>query len=142
MDGPLEDTVPASCPITTRDLLTFTFGFGMVGEMFASPQPGPIVAAADELRLAMIGLAMWPAVQHDPDTWIAGLGSLPLLAQPGERWRSLGIGRARPLGQVSAGSGHTIGEVGWPWVRPPHSGSGPCCYRLDVAGSVPCSCAS
>jgi hypothetical protein len=34
------------------------------------------------------------------------------------------------------------GEVGWPWMRPPHTGSGPCCYRLDVAGSVPCSCAS
>ena len=25
-------------------------------------------------------------MQPDPDTWIAGLGSLPLLAQPGERW--------------------------------------------------------
>jgi hypothetical protein len=72
MDGPLEDTVLASRPITTRDLLTFTFGFGMVGEMFAPPQPWPIVAAADELRLATIGLAMWPAVQPDPDTWIAG----------------------------------------------------------------------
>src|SRR6266704_2933727 len=32
---------------------------------------------------------------------------------------------------------HTIGEVGWPGIRPPHTGSGPCCYRLDVAGSVP-----
>jgi CubicO group peptidase (beta-lactamase class C family) len=27
-----------------------------------------------------------PAEQPDPDTWIAALGSLPLLAQPGERW--------------------------------------------------------
>src|SRR6266699_6335523 len=32
MDGPLDDTVPARRPITTRDLLTFTFGFGMVTE--------------------------------------------------------------------------------------------------------------
>src|SRR5436309_8709190 len=36
-DGPLEDTVPAHRPITTRDLLTFTFGFGMAFEMFTSP---------------------------------------------------------------------------------------------------------
>src|SRR5262252_10894065 len=27
MDGPLDDTVAADRPITTRDLLTFTFGF-------------------------------------------------------------------------------------------------------------------
>jgi hypothetical protein len=26
------------------------FGFGMVGEMFASPQPWPVVAAAQKLR--------------------------------------------------------------------------------------------
>jgi CubicO group peptidase (beta-lactamase class C family) len=37
MDGPLDDTVPAARAITARDLLTFTFGFGMVGQMFASP---------------------------------------------------------------------------------------------------------
>jgi len=55
MDGPLDDTVPAARAITTRDLLTFTFGFGMVGEMFASAQPWPVVAAAGELRLATIG---------------------------------------------------------------------------------------
>src|SRR5690242_4598585 len=30
MDGPLDDTVPAARAITVRDLLTFTFGFGMV----------------------------------------------------------------------------------------------------------------
>src|SRR6202023_955900 len=45
MDGPLDDTVPAARAITVRDLLTFTFGFGMVDEMFASPQPWPVVAA-------------------------------------------------------------------------------------------------
>ncbi len=52
MDGPLDDTVPAARAITIRDLLTFTFGFGMVGEMFASPKPWPVVAATGELRLA------------------------------------------------------------------------------------------
>ena len=46
----------------------------MVGEMFAAPQPWPVVAAADELRLATIGPPD-PAVPPDPDTWIAGLGA-------------------------------------------------------------------
>jgi CubicO group peptidase (beta-lactamase class C family) len=84
-DGPLDDTVPAVRPITARDLLTFTFGFGMALEMFAASPPWPVVARSDELGLSTIGPPN-PAVQPDPDTWIAGLGSLPLLAQPGERW--------------------------------------------------------
>jgi CubicO group peptidase (beta-lactamase class C family) len=104
MDGPLEDTVPAARVITVRDLLTFTFGFGMVGEMFAAPTPWPAVAATQELRLATIGPPD-PPVPPDPDTWIAALGSLPLLAQPGERWmyntgaQVLGVLAARAAGQ-------------------------------------------
>src|SRR6266536_3788135 len=104
MDGPLDDTVPAARAITIRDLLTFTFGFGMVGEMFASPKPWPVVAATGELRLATIGPPD-PPVPPDPDTWIARLGSLPLLAQPGERWmyntgaQVLGVLAARATGQ-------------------------------------------
>ena len=103
-DGPLDDTVPAARAITVRDLLTFTFGFGMVGEMFASPKPWPVVAATDELRLATIGPPD-PPVPPDPDTWIASLGRLPLLAQPGERWmyntgaQVLGVLVARAAGQ-------------------------------------------
>jgi CubicO group peptidase (beta-lactamase class C family) len=85
LDGPLDDTVPAYRPITTRDLLTFTFGFGAVLEMFMAAHPFPVVIASDEARLCTIGPPN-PAVQPDPDSWIAGLGSLPLLAQPGERW--------------------------------------------------------
>ena len=85
MDGPLDDTVAADRAITIRDLLTFTSGFGMVGEMFTSPAPWPVVTATDELRLATIGPPD-PPVPLDPDTWIARLGRLPLLAQPGERW--------------------------------------------------------
>ena len=85
MDGPLDDTVPAARAITARDLLTFTFGFGMAVEMFASSVPWPVVEAADALHLAAVGPPD-PGVQPDPDTWIAGLGTLPLLAQPGERW--------------------------------------------------------
>ncbi|MEP7024804.1 MAG: serine hydrolase domain-containing protein [Actinomycetota bacterium] len=85
MDGPLDDTVPAGRAVTTRDLLTFTFGFGMVMEMFGAASPWPVVAAAEELRLATLGPPE-PAVLPDPDTWIANFGTLPLLAQPGERW--------------------------------------------------------
>jgi CubicO group peptidase (beta-lactamase class C family) len=85
MDGPLDDTVPARRAITVRDLLTFTFGFGFAVEMFSAAEPWPAVAATEALRLSTIG---WPNLpeQPDPDTWIAGLGSVPLIAQPGERW--------------------------------------------------------
>jgi CubicO group peptidase (beta-lactamase class C family) len=107
MDGPLDETVPAERAITVRDLLTFTFGFGMVMEMFMAPQPWPVVAEADALHLATIGPPN-PAEQPDPDTWIAGLGSLPLLAQPGERWlyntgaHVLGVLLARAAGMPLA----------------------------------------
>jgi CubicO group peptidase (beta-lactamase class C family) len=104
MDGPLQDTVPARRAITTRDLLTFTFGFGMVIEMPASPAPWPVVAAAEELRLETFGPPK-PEAQPDLDTWIANLGRLPLLAQPGERWlyntgaSVLGVLLARATGE-------------------------------------------
>ena len=104
MDGPLDDTVAAQRPITTHDLLTFTFGFGMVMEMFMSETPWPVVAADADLRLATIGPPN-PDVQPDPDTWIANLGTLPLLAQPGERWlyntgaSVLGVLLARATGE-------------------------------------------
>jgi CubicO group peptidase (beta-lactamase class C family) len=104
IDGPLEDTVPAQRPITVRDLLTFTFGFGMVMEMFTAPSPWPVVAATAELSLNTIGPPA-PGAQPDPDTWIAGLGTLPLMAQPGERWmyntgaQVLGVLCARAAGQ-------------------------------------------
>ena len=106
-DGPLDDTVPATRPITVYDLLTFTFGFGMVLEMFMAPDPWPVVAATQELGLATLGVPN-PAVQPDPDAWIAGLGTLPLLAQPGERWlyntgaSVLGVLAARATGQTFA----------------------------------------
>ncbi|MHB8692726.1 MAG: serine hydrolase domain-containing protein [Solirubrobacteraceae bacterium] len=85
IDGPLDDTVPAQRKITTRDLLTFTFGFGMCLEMFMAREPWPILKADKEFHLSSIN----PPELHlmpDPDTWIERLGSLPLLAQPGERW--------------------------------------------------------
>ena len=89
MDGPLDDTVPARRAITVRDLLSFTFGFGfaadMFGAMFGAAEPWPVISEENRLRLGTLGEPD-PARQPDPDTWMAGLGSLPLLAQPGERW--------------------------------------------------------
>jgi CubicO group peptidase (beta-lactamase class C family) len=85
MDGPLDHTVPAERAITVRDLLTFTFGFGMHLGMFTAPTPWPIVVAATEAQLATIGPPD-PDAAPDPDEWIRRLGSLPLLAQPGARW--------------------------------------------------------
>jgi CubicO group peptidase (beta-lactamase class C family) len=104
MDGPLDGTVPARRAITVRDLLTFTFGFGFVAEMFSATEPWPVVAASETVHLSTIG---WPNLpeQPDPDTWIAGLGSLPLIAQPGERWMYntgasvLGVLLARAAGE-------------------------------------------
>jgi CubicO group peptidase (beta-lactamase class C family) len=103
-DGPLDETVPAARAITTRDLLTFTFGFGMALEMFMSPTPWPVARADRQLGLATLGPPD-PSVQPDADTWIARLGTLPLLAQPGERWlyntgaSVLGVLLARATGQ-------------------------------------------
>jgi CubicO group peptidase (beta-lactamase class C family) len=104
MDGPLDDTVPANREITARDLLTFTFGFGTAVEMFFAAEPWPVMAAEGALHLATLGPPDRD-IQPDPDTWIAGLGSLPLLAQPGERWfyntgaSVLGVLPARAAGQ-------------------------------------------
>jgi len=69
--GPLHDTVPATRPITLRDLLAFTLGTGMVP---AEPGTVPIADA-----LAAHGAP-------SPDEWLRRLGALPLVHQPGERW--------------------------------------------------------
>jgi CubicO group peptidase (beta-lactamase class C family) len=84
-DGPLSESVRAQRPITVRDLLTFTWGFGMQGAMFTAPEPWPILTATLDRELSTFGPPQ-PATTPDPDTWMARLGELPLLAQPGERW--------------------------------------------------------
>lgn len=69
--GSLDETVPANRPITLRDLLTFTLGTGMV---LAEPGTVPIADALAAVRAP------------SADEWIRGLGALPLVHQPGERW--------------------------------------------------------
>lgn len=79
IDAPLADTVPAVRAFTVRDVLTLTFGFGLV---FA---PCPIQEAMLELGVVGDGTANWPAI--GPDEWLRRLGTLPLMYQPGERWQ-------------------------------------------------------
>jgi CubicO group peptidase (beta-lactamase class C family) len=80
-DGPLEETVPAQRPITVRDLLTFTMGFGIA---MAPPDSTPIQRATSALALNQGPPS--PAASGSPDEWIQRFSTLPLIFQPGERW--------------------------------------------------------
>jgi CubicO group peptidase (beta-lactamase class C family) len=81
-DAELIDTAPAERAITVEDLLSFRLGFGSI----FTPQPLPILEAEQALDLKTLG-PPWPPTRHTPDQWIAAFGSLPLLDQPGERFR-------------------------------------------------------
>jgi len=81
-DAPLSDTVPAQRPVTVRDLLTFTWGFGMQGAMMMADPPWPVFTATVERHLHTFG-GPAPADIPDPDTFMARLGELPLILQPG-----------------------------------------------------------
>lgn len=102
IDGPLDDTVPARRPITVDDLLTMRMGFGMLVEPTFDP-PYPIVKAGHELQLALSQPD--PRTPWTPDEWIERFATLPLMAQPGERWHYnaasmvLGVLVARAAGQ-------------------------------------------
>ena len=98
-------TVPADRPVTVEDLLTMRLGFGFVVE-------GPCPTLE---RAAALGLGFGPPDPHGPpppDAWLARLGTLPLLDQPGRAWRYelssavLGVlvarAAGRPLGDVLA----------------------------------------
>ncbi|HEX5402213.1 MAG TPA: serine hydrolase domain-containing protein [Pseudonocardiaceae bacterium] len=100
LDGPVTDTEPALRSLTTRDLLTLRMGFGfLVGDA----QRHPILAAAEEH-----GVYMGPPRPADtvhPDEWLRRFARLPLMDQPGQRWRYdlafsvLGVVIARAAGQ-------------------------------------------
>jgi CubicO group peptidase (beta-lactamase class C family) len=101
IDAPLDDTVPAHRPITVEDLLSSRFG---IGSVMVPPGTLPIQRAEAELGLQSIGGPPWPPGGHDVDSWIAALGSLPLMYQPGEQWlyntsaQVLGVVLARATG--------------------------------------------
>jgi CubicO group peptidase (beta-lactamase class C family) len=81
IDAPLDETVPACRPITVRDLLTFTMGFGA---LFTPTGQSPILSAASAQQV--VEPPPRRQVELDPDEWIRRLGTLPLMYQPGERW--------------------------------------------------------
>lgn len=77
-DGP---TVPALRSITVRDLLTFRLG---IGHDFTGPWPPPAAVLLDRAGLPLGPPA--PQAAPPPDEWLHRLASVPLVAQPGERW--------------------------------------------------------
>jgi CubicO group peptidase (beta-lactamase class C family) len=107
LESELDDTVPAERPITVEDVLSFRLGFGSIMD----PGPYPVQQAESELGLKTLS-SPWPPADLTPDEWIARLGRLPLLDQPGTRWRyNTGASVAgvliervagRPLGDVLA----------------------------------------
>jgi CubicO group peptidase (beta-lactamase class C family) len=98
IDSPLDDTVPATRPITLRDLLTFRSGYGEVGFI------APMCPLQQAMMAAQLPLSTWPYL-GTPDAFMAALGALPLAYQPGERWQYhmsaeiLGVLIARVSGQ-------------------------------------------
>ncbi|MGI8546218.1 MAG: serine hydrolase domain-containing protein [Gemmatimonadaceae bacterium] len=96
-----DDTVPALRAITVRDLLTSRMGFGSV---MAMPDTYPIQKCIREYRIGGDG-PMLHSEAPGTDEWLQKLGSLPLLAQPGEQWmyhvsiEVLGVLIARVSGQ-------------------------------------------
>jgi len=82
IDCELDDTVSANRAITVRDLLTFRLGFGSVMQ---PPGTYPIQRALSEARLGGDGPPR-PSLAPTGAEWIRGLGALPLMYQPGERW--------------------------------------------------------
>ncbi|MGW3321585.1 serine hydrolase domain-containing protein [Streptomyces virginiae] len=93
----LDDVVPAGRPITVADLLTFRAGYGFPAD-FALPAVAPLFG---ELKQG----PPRPQEVAEPDVWMAALGRIPLLHQPGEAWLYntcsdiLGVLIARATGQ-------------------------------------------
>jgi CubicO group peptidase (beta-lactamase class C family) len=101
LDGPVDDTIPAERAITVEDLLTFRLGWGLILE---PPGTYPIQKKISELGIVGFGPPD-PNMPFDGEEWIRRLGTLPLFAQPGQRWmyttgsNILGVLIARASGQ-------------------------------------------
>ncbi|MCT7664071.1 serine hydrolase domain-containing protein [Shinella kummerowiae] len=101
LDGPVDDTVPARRAITVEDLLTFRAGYGLL-----LVPPGTYPVQKDIARLGIVGFGPPdPHMPYDGDEWLKRLATLPLFAQPGERWlyttasNILGVLIARAAGE-------------------------------------------
>jgi CubicO group peptidase (beta-lactamase class C family) len=82
LSSQIDDTVPALGTITIRDVLTYRMGFGSV---MAMPNTYPIQKYIRDYRIGGDS-SLLPSEPATMDQWLQKLGSLPLIAQPGERW--------------------------------------------------------
>src|SRR5580704_17739027 len=82
LSSQIDDTVPALRAITVRDVLTYRMGFGSV---MARPGTYPIQQFIRDYRIGG-DRPILPSELATIDQWLQKLGSLPLIAQPGERW--------------------------------------------------------
>ncbi|MFK8907286.1 serine hydrolase domain-containing protein [Streptomyces sp. YS-3] len=76
--SPLDDVVPAARPITVEDLLTFRAGYGFPAD-FSLPAVAPLFTE-------LLQGPPQPQAVAAPDAWMAALGRIPMLHQPGEAW--------------------------------------------------------
>jgi CubicO group peptidase (beta-lactamase class C family) len=75
--SPVDDVVPADRPITVEDLLTYRTGYGFPSD-FGLPQVQELFTVQKDGR--------HPRTFPPADEWIAALGRIPLLYQPGQAW--------------------------------------------------------
>jgi CubicO group peptidase (beta-lactamase class C family) len=75
--SPVDDVVPAARPITVLDLLTNRTGYGFPSD-FSFPQVQRLFTVQTDGREVQL--------RPHPDEWMAALGEIPLLHQPGEAW--------------------------------------------------------
>jgi CubicO group peptidase (beta-lactamase class C family) len=75
--SPVDDVVPAARPITIYDLISSQAGYGFASD-FALPAVQRLFSVQKDGREPQ----SFPA----PDLWMAELGQIPLLYQPGEAW--------------------------------------------------------
>ncbi|TDC62037.1 serine hydrolase domain-containing protein, partial [Streptomyces hainanensis] len=76
--GPVDDVVPAARPVTVADLLSSRAGHGFPAD-FSLPAVQPLFAEVHSHPLE-------PQHHAAADEWLAALGRIPLLHQPGEGW--------------------------------------------------------
>lgn len=76
--SPVTDTVPAERPITVRDLLESRAGYGFPAD-FSLPALAP-------LSSELLQGPPQPQRVVPPDEWLARLGRIPMLHQPGAAW--------------------------------------------------------
>lgn len=82
LSSPLDDSVRARRPITVGDLLTSRAGLGLIP---GPPDTYPIQRRVEALQLPGFGPPE-PGSALTPDQWLKRVGTLPLMAQPGEQW--------------------------------------------------------